>query len=199
MQTEIRKQGICCGSDACGVETAGLCRLYASFSVLHNERIIRLYAKELCRQKEHLRVWLGVGDLCSVGNCIEKAAKPNALQDQRSILAGRTHGQFMTVRAQLQQCAAHIFVQIGWCHRLQIAAINRILLLCECLLLLRGVSVFLLTQDDVAIRNYIVLTQLVPDLQKMVDEKKIIFSPAYQIAALTHKKQGFLLEGIDSE
>ena len=170
-----------------------------SFSVLHNECSIRLYAKELCRQKEHLRVWLGVGDLCFVGNCIEKAAKPNALQNQRSILAGRTHGQFMTVRAQLQQCAAHIFVQIGWCHRLQIAAINRILLLCECLLLLRGVSVFLLTQDDVAIRNYIVLTQLVPDLQKMVDEKKIIFSPAYQIAALTHKKQGFLLEGIDSE
>ena len=140
-----------------------------------------------------------MSDLCSVGNGIEKAAKPNALQDQRSILAGRTHGQFMTVRAQLQQCAAHIFVQIGWCHRLQIAAINRILLLCECLLLLRGVSVFLLTQDDVAIRNYIVLTQLVPDLQQMVDEKKIIFSPAYQIAALTHKKQGFLLEGIDSE
>jgi hypothetical protein len=33
----------------------------------------------------------------------------------------------------------------------------------------------------------------------MVDEKKIIFSPAYQIVALTHKKQGFLLEGIDSE
>ena len=82
---------------------------------------------------------------------------------------------------------------------MQIAAINRILLLFECLLLLRGVSVFLLTQDDVAIRNYIVLTQLVPDFQKMVDEKKIIFSPAYQIAALTHKKQGFLLEGIDSE
>ena len=199
MQTEIRKQGICRGTDACGAEAAGLGRLYAGFGVLHDERIIRLYAKELCRQKEHLRVWLGVGDLCSVGNCIEKAAKPNALQNQRSILAGRPHGQFMTVRTQLQKCAAHIFVQISRCHSLQIAAINRILLLCECLLLLRGVSVFLLTQDDVAIRNYIVLTQLVPDLQQMVDEKKIIFSPAYQIAALTHKKQGFLLEGIDSE
>ena len=199
MQTEIRKQGICCGTDARSAETAGLCRLYASFSVLHNECRIRLYAKELCRQKEHLRVWLGVGDLCSVGNCIEKAAKPNALQNQRSILAGRPHGQFMTVRTQLQQCTAHIFVQIGWCHRLQIAAINCILLICKRLLLLRGVSIFLLTQDDVAIRNYIVLTQLVPDLQKMVDEKKIIFSPAYQIAALAHKKQGFLLEGIDSE
>lgn len=73
------------------------------------------------------------------------------------------------------------------------------LILCKRLLLLRSVSVFLLTQDDVAIRNYIVLTQLLPDLQQIVDEKKIIFSPAYQIAALTHEKQGFLLEGIDSE
>ena len=140
-----------------------------------------------------------MGDLCSVGNCIEKAAKPNALQNQRSILAGRPHGQFMTVRTQLQKCTAHIFVQIGWCHSLQITTINCILLLGKQRLLLRSESVFLLTQDDVAIRNYIVLTQLVPDLQQMVDEKKIIFSPAYQIAALTHKKQGFLLEGIDSE
>ena len=79
MQTEIRKQGICRGTDARSAETTGFGRLYASFSVLHNECRIRLYAKELCRQKEHLRIWLGVGDLCSVGNCIEKAAKPNAL------------------------------------------------------------------------------------------------------------------------
>ena len=198
MQTEIRKQGICRGTDARSAETTGFGRLYASFSVLHNECRIRLYAKELCRQKEHLRIWLGVGDLCSVGNCIEKAAKPNALQDQRSILAGRTHGQFMTVRAQLQQCAAHIFVQIGWCHRLQIAAINRILLLCECLLLLRGVSVFLLTQDDVAIRNYIVLTQLVPDLQQMVDEKKISFNPAVELSYLDAKQQQDFLEAMDA-
>ncbi len=35
------------------------------------------------------------------------------------------------------------------------------------------------------IRNYIALTQLVPELQQMVDEKKIVLSPAYQIAALT--------------
>ena len=76
MQTEIRKQGICRGADARSAETAGLCRLYASFCVLHNERSIRLYAKELCRQKEHLRVWLGVGDLCSVGNGIEKLPSP---------------------------------------------------------------------------------------------------------------------------
>ena len=56
MQTEIRKQGICRGTDARSAETAGLGRLYASFSVLHNERIIRLYAKELCRQKELLQL-----------------------------------------------------------------------------------------------------------------------------------------------
>lgn len=33
----------------------------------------------------------------------------------------------------------------------------------------------------------------------MVDEKKIALSPAYQIAALTPKEQGLLLETIDSE
>ena len=49
------------------------------------------------------------------------------------------------------------------------------------------------------IRNYIALTQLVPELQQMVDEKKIALSPAYQIAALTPKEQGLLLETIDSE
>ena len=49
------------------------------------------------------------------------------------------------------------------------------------------------------IRNYIALTQLVPELQRMVDEKKIALSPAYQIAALTPKEQGLLLETIDSE
>ena len=49
------------------------------------------------------------------------------------------------------------------------------------------------------IRNYIALTQLVPELQQMVDEKKIALSPAYQLAALTPKEQGLLLETIDSE
>ena len=49
------------------------------------------------------------------------------------------------------------------------------------------------------IRNYIALTQLVPELQQMVDEKKIALSPAYQIAALTPKEQGLLLKTIDSE
>ena len=49
------------------------------------------------------------------------------------------------------------------------------------------------------IRNYIALTQLVPELQQMVDEKKIALSPAYQIASLTPKEQGLLLETIDSE
>ena len=49
------------------------------------------------------------------------------------------------------------------------------------------------------IRNYIALTQLVPELQQMVDEKKIALSPAYLLAALTPKEQGLLLETIDSE
>ena len=49
------------------------------------------------------------------------------------------------------------------------------------------------------IQRYIRLTELSPELQQMVDEKKIALSPAYQIAALTPKEQGLLLETIDSE
>ncbi len=49
------------------------------------------------------------------------------------------------------------------------------------------------------IRNYISLTQLIPDLQQMVDEKKIALSPAYQLAALSKKEQELLLETMDSE
>ena len=49
------------------------------------------------------------------------------------------------------------------------------------------------------IRNYIALTQIVPELRQMEDEKKIALSPAYQLAALTPKEQGLLLETIDSE
>ena len=55
--------------------------------------------------------------------------------------------------------------------------------------------------DDSArtIQRYIRLTELTPELQQMVDEKKIALSPAYQLAALTPKEQGLLLETIDSE
>ena len=49
------------------------------------------------------------------------------------------------------------------------------------------------------IRNYISLTQLVPELQQMVDEKKISLTPAYQLAALKPEEQALLLETIDSE
>ena len=49
------------------------------------------------------------------------------------------------------------------------------------------------------VRRYIRLTELTPELQQMVDEKKIALSPAYQLAALTPKEQGLLLETIDSE
>ena len=49
------------------------------------------------------------------------------------------------------------------------------------------------------VQRYIRLTELSPELQQMVDEKKIALSPAYQLAALTPKEQGLLLETIDSE
>ena len=49
------------------------------------------------------------------------------------------------------------------------------------------------------IRNYIALTQLVPELQQMVDEKKIGMTPAVEISYLKPEEQQMLLTAIDSE
>ena len=49
------------------------------------------------------------------------------------------------------------------------------------------------------IRNYVSLTNLVPELMQMVDEGRIKLSPAYQIAALPHNEQSLLLDTIESE
>lgn len=49
------------------------------------------------------------------------------------------------------------------------------------------------------IRNYISLTNLIPELMQMVDEKKIALTPAYQIATLPHREQALLFETIESE
>ena len=49
------------------------------------------------------------------------------------------------------------------------------------------------------VRNILALNNLVPELLKLVDEKKISLTPAYQIAALSEPEQRPLLETIDSE
>ena len=49
------------------------------------------------------------------------------------------------------------------------------------------------------VRNILSLNNLVPELLKLVDEKKISLTPAYQIAALSEPEQRLLLETIDSE
>ena len=49
------------------------------------------------------------------------------------------------------------------------------------------------------VRNTIKLTRLIPELMRMVDEKKISLTPAYQIADLTEHEQKLLVETIDSE
>ena len=49
------------------------------------------------------------------------------------------------------------------------------------------------------VRNYISLTQLIPDLMKLVDERKISLTPAYQIAYLSSQEQALLIETIESE
>ena len=49
------------------------------------------------------------------------------------------------------------------------------------------------------VRNMISLTQLVPELQQMVDDRKIAVTPAYQIAALKPEEQALLVTTIESE
>jgi len=49
------------------------------------------------------------------------------------------------------------------------------------------------------IQRYVRLTELIPPLMDMVDEKKIAFSPAYELSFLSPKEQEQLVETIDSE
>ena len=49
------------------------------------------------------------------------------------------------------------------------------------------------------IQRYIRLTELIPDLLDMVDEKKIAFNPAYELSFLKPKEQMDLLEVMDEE
>ena len=49
------------------------------------------------------------------------------------------------------------------------------------------------------VRRYIRLTELQPELQQMVDEKKIAFTPAVELSYLQPEEQKQLLQAIDSE
>lgn len=49
------------------------------------------------------------------------------------------------------------------------------------------------------IKRYVRLTELIPDLLDMVDEKKIAFNPAYDLSFLKPKEQADLLEVMDEE
>lgn len=54
-------------------------------------------------------------------------------------------------------------------------------------------------KSGMQVTRYIRLTELVPDLLKMVDEKKIAFNPAYELSFLTKEEQKQLLNTIDYE
>ena len=49
------------------------------------------------------------------------------------------------------------------------------------------------------IQRYIRLTELIPDLLNMVDERKIALNPAYELSFLKKKEQEQLLDAMDSE
>ena len=49
------------------------------------------------------------------------------------------------------------------------------------------------------VQRYIRLTELVPDLQKMVDEKKLAFTPAVEISFIRPKKQRYIAVSIEGQ
>ena len=49
------------------------------------------------------------------------------------------------------------------------------------------------------IKRYIRLTELIPPLLDMVDERRIAFNPAYELSFLTKDEQAMLLDAMDSE
>ena len=49
------------------------------------------------------------------------------------------------------------------------------------------------------VQRYIRLTELIPPLLDMVDERKIAFNPAYELSFLTKDEQDMLLDAMDSE
>ena len=49
------------------------------------------------------------------------------------------------------------------------------------------------------ISRYIRLTELIPELLDMVDEKKIAFNPAYELSFLKKEEQTRLWDAMDSE
>lgn len=49
------------------------------------------------------------------------------------------------------------------------------------------------------VQRYIRLTELLPELQQMVDDQKIAMTPAVEVSYLTPHEQSLLLETIDSE
>lgn len=54
-------------------------------------------------------------------------------------------------------------------------------------------------QSKTQIQKYIRLTELIPELLNMVDEKKIAFNPAFDLSFLKPEEQQMLLETMDSE
>ena len=53
--------------------------------------------------------------------------------------------------------------------------------------------------SGVQVQRYIHLTELIPPLLDMVDERKIAFNPAYELSFLTKDEQRLLLDAMDSE
>ena len=54
-------------------------------------------------------------------------------------------------------------------------------------------------QSKTQVQKYIRLTELIPELLNMVDEKRIAFNPAFDLSFLKPEEQRMMLETMDYE
>ena len=54
-------------------------------------------------------------------------------------------------------------------------------------------------RSGIQVMRFIRLTELIPELLDMVDEKKIAFNPAYELSFLKKEEQGGFADAMDSE
>ena len=99
-QLGITKQGKSC-------HPAGPGGLDSGLRVLHHGTIFGWEAQLFRCAEEHLRIRLGVCDVCAVSHRVEEAAQADSIENKGGVFAGRADGKPVSSVAQLLKCGFH--------------------------------------------------------------------------------------------
>lgn len=126
---------------------------------------------------------------CEINNMSTMPIIVRNMDDDEAVIA--------MVDTNLEQRESLLFSELAWAYRLKVEALN------HRGAVVNGIDSGTLSSTIVAnqsntsksqIFRYIRLTELVPDLMDLVDEKKIAFNPAVELSYLNRKEQALLLD-----